>query len=58
MLFKFIIKKVHFGCWNSSKEIVEYMHDHGLGSETKDFLQLWAEFHVGGCGNTNIHNNF
>lgn len=22
------------------------MHDHGLGRETNDFLQLWAEFHV------------
>lgn len=39
-------QKVHFGCWNSSQEIVNYMHEHGLGTETKDFLQLWAEFHV------------
>lgn len=44
LLFYFI--QVHFGCWNSSQEIVNYMSDHGLGREPKDFLQLWAEFHV------------
>lgn len=22
------------------------MYDHNLGRETKDFTQLWAEFHV------------
>ncbi|XP_031632217.1 chitooligosaccharidolytic beta-N-acetylglucosaminidase [Contarinia nasturtii] len=37
--------EVHFGCWNSSEEIVKYMHDHDLGRDTNDFLQLWAEFH-------------
>lgn len=37
--------EVHFGCWNSSQEIVTYMSEHGLGREPKDFLQLWAEFH-------------
>lgn len=42
----FYILKIHIGCWNSSQEIVNYMYEHGLGRETKDFLQLWAEFHV------------
>lgn len=41
-----VFRKVFLGCWNSSEEIVNYMHDHGLGRGTKDFIQLWAEFHV------------
>lgn len=36
--------EVHFGCWNSSTEITDYLRRHGLGREEKDFLGLWAGF--------------
>lgn len=38
--------EVHFGCWNSTQEIIDLLKSRGLGRETKDFLQLWAEFQV------------
>lgn len=36
--------EVHFGCWNSSNEIVDYMYNNGLGRTTDDFLKLWGDF--------------
>lgn len=36
--------EVHFGCWNSSAEVLEKMHEMGLGRETSDFVRLWADF--------------
>lgn len=36
--------EVHFGCWNSSSEIVDYMYNNGLGRTTDDFLKLWGDF--------------
>lgn len=38
--------EVFLACWNQTEEIVNFMREHGLGRETKDFIQLWAEFHV------------
>lgn len=38
--------EVHFGCWNSTQEIIDLLSSWGHGREVKDFLQLWAEFQV------------
>lgn len=36
--------EVHFGCWNSTQEIVDLLYKLGLGRENRDFLRLWAEY--------------
>ncbi|XP_058448990.1 chitooligosaccharidolytic beta-N-acetylglucosaminidase [Malaya genurostris] len=36
--------EVFFGCWNATQEIVDHLGKNGKGRETKDFLDLWAEF--------------
>lgn len=38
--------EVHFGCWNASTEITDYLAKNGIGRGYDDFLKLWADFHV------------
>lgn len=38
--------EVHFGCWNSSQEIISYMMDKGFDISVDGFIRLWAEFHA------------
>lgn len=38
--------EVHFGCWNATSEIVDYLYNNGLGRTTDDFLKLWGDFQV------------
>lgn len=48
--------EVHFGCWNSSTEIVDYMYNNGLGRTNEDFLKLWGDFQVIFRKSENIQN--
>ncbi|XP_037028823.1 chitooligosaccharidolytic beta-N-acetylglucosaminidase [Bradysia coprophila] len=36
--------EVHFGCWNASTEIVDYLYNNGMGRTTDDFMKLWGDF--------------
>lgn len=36
--------EVFYPCWNSSKEIIDWMDSRGMGRSTSDFLQVWAEY--------------
>lgn len=36
--------EVFFPCWNNTQEVVNYLHDHGRGTNLEDFLFLWGEF--------------
>ena len=37
-------EEYHFGCWNSSKEVVDWLAERGRGREEEDFLFLWSHF--------------
>ncbi|XP_063932961.1 chitooligosaccharidolytic beta-N-acetylglucosaminidase isoform X2 [Zophobas morio] len=36
--------EVHFGCWNSTASIVEWMQNQGWGRSEEDFIKLWDHF--------------
>lgn len=37
--------EVHFGCWNSTESIVEWMqNEQGWGNSEEDFVKLWTMF--------------
>lgn len=36
--------EVHFGCWNSSKPLQQWMQAKGWGLEESDFMKLWNYF--------------
>lgn len=36
--------EVHFGCWNSSEMIVQWLQERGRGTEEDDFMFMWNFF--------------
>ena len=37
-------EEYHFGCWNSSQQVVDWLAERGRGREEEDFLFLWSHF--------------
>ena len=37
-------EEFHFGCWNSSRQVVDWLAERGRGREEEDFLFLWSHF--------------
>eukprot|EP00092_Neocalanus_flemingeri_P015685 GFUD01016979.1.p1 GENE.GFUD01016979.1~~GFUD01016979.1.p1 ORF type:complete len:641 (+),score=196.19 GFUD01016979.1:63-1985(+) len=36
--------EVHFGCWNSSDSIIEWLKNEGKGRNEEDFMYIWNHF--------------
>ena len=36
--------EVHFGCWNSSDSVVEWLESQGKGRNEEDFMYIWSHF--------------
>jgi len=36
--------EIHFGCWNSTPSIVEWLEQAGRGRQEEDFMYLWSDF--------------
>jgi len=36
--------EVHFGCWNSTPSIIDWLEDQGKGTQEEDFMFLWSHF--------------